>query len=400
MNQRILIAPCLAALLLALAACGSGSTAVDTDYEITMSASYNRQAESLSLELLHSADANINISFIAPIWISLQVVQTRELADGRLIMDLNVVLADALDNVGQVTIIATDDYDTRETRDLVIHRPVYISDLSAVPDEDGVTVDVTIDAPGTNAVGVTLTPPAGFTVLESAEQTGSGNSMYTFELAYPPEVVLGGGSGSEIIHLRAFDDLDHEFFQQVIIEYDVTALEVPAGALAAVPLRSLAHVGEPLTIAVVSGDFTAEQPFYDLRGCGVTMTGGAGFVAGSFNCGFPGGEYDDVDGIWSGVQALSVDTGGVPAPERVETGDGGYRFDFQAAPAGGSATTSGGVLFTFDVTFAEDGMVALGIQEFEHVSRTYYGDGMGGEYHWADTSNNYTSVANTVTVVK
>jgi len=390
-------------LIMALAAgCSSGSPATVPDYEIQMSSSYNRQAGQLVLEVYHSADADIQVNFVTPLWVTLEITQTRELADGRLLMDLDVVMEESGEDITQVTIIATDDFGTRSSRDIIITRPVYVTASSASAGPGGVQVDVTVDAPGTNGVEVTITPPAGFGALISAVQTGTGNSNYTFHLAYPAGEYLAGGNGTETVHIRARDDLGHESFHLAEFTYDIAAPAVPAHSLAAIPLKTSARVDEPVLVAVVSGGFPAGQEFLHLNSCGVTFDGDVNYIWPSFNCGLPGGEYDAVDGIWSLIAPTGLESGleGQPNPHRVQIDGGTYRLDFGIGAHGGSAVTQGGVLFTFEASFGTAGDVRLGFQEFEHVNRTCYSDGDSAEHNWADVGNDYPGLPNSITVAE
>jgi hypothetical protein len=177
----------------------------------------------------------------------------------------------------------------------------------------------------------------------------------------------------------------------------VSGIEIPVGALAAVPAWASATTDEVVPVVAISGAFS--HPFQYMNGVGVTVNAGAAYEDGTFNVGVPGGDQMDIDGVWTSVAPDAFLLPNDFMIQENDIGGGLVRIDFNVTPIGGHETTEGGALFNFGLSFDHAGTYTLGFEEFHDVKRTYYSDGSSNEYNWGDISNDYPDVPNSIEVM-
>jgi len=183
----------------------------------------------------------------------------------------------------------------------------------------------------------------------------------------------------------------------------IPPVTVPDGALAAIPLKTRAVVGEVVTIAVVTGGFPEEAPFCGLNGMSITCDDGFSASMETLNTGTLGGEDKAIDGIWAlfnpPLTKLMTPEGLMMIwPTEVDSDPSRDMVHYAIWPVPGGNITSGGVLFNCPFTFEEPGEYRLGFLEFQHVKQTYYSDLEGNEYNWADITNEIPGLPNTIIV--
>jgi hypothetical protein len=248
------------------------------------------------------------------------------------------------------------------------------------------TVDVS-DADGDD-VTVTVTEPAGLMADATSKVAAGGTATFNWSASD----IIAGGSGSTDI--TADDGNGGTDTDSATITID--PINIPDGALAAVPAMTAATTADVVTVVVISGAFS--NPFQYMNGAGVTVNSGAAFEDGTLNVGVPGGGQMDPDGVWTAVDPDSFLLPNDFMIQENDIGGGMVRIDFNVTPIGGSETSTGGALFNFGLNFGSAGTYDLGFQEFQDVKRTYYSDGASTEYNWDDISNNYTGVPNSINV--
>ncbi|MCB1219428.1 MAG: hypothetical protein H7A35_10570 [Planctomycetales bacterium] len=240
----------------------------------------------------------------------------------------------------------------------------------------------------------------------------SGNSLYfVAELASGNVTVEGPFNETAVsaeFHVKVNDILEGGNF---VVSVTASCVELPGwgtdttdvfGSFDAFPLaddtlyaiatQTQAAVGEPVRIVVATGD-TASS-FQYLNSCILTWQVGGSYVGQSFDIGAP----DDVpeqavpiDGVWGDMGATSFLLNLFPI-ETMPIGNGLLGTGFYVTPLGGSDITANGLLFNFQMEFAEPGTYTIGILDNPEsvVSRTYYQDSTAAEdYFWSDISNNH-----------
>jgi len=222
-----------------------------------------------------------------------------------------------------------------------------------------------------------------------------GVNHWDYLIPYYATDIIDGGSG--ILTFTAVDSWGNTAEEEI----EVTApgrYELPFHSLAAIPLDRRVAVGETARVVVACGDFPSARPFQYMNGVGVTVDAGASYVDQSFNYGAPGGGKEAADGLWSRVAPGGFMEDYDIMKQEEPIGAGRVRLDFYIVPIGGVSTTKGGVLFTFELDFDQSGTYTLGFQQFDEVDRTFYGDSASDFYYWADISNDYPNVPNSISV--
>jgi hypothetical protein len=271
--------------------------------------------------------------------------------------------------------------------------------LTASSAGDGL-VDVTVDDPEGDDVTVkldTLDDGSGIDVTPGPAKLVKGGHG-TVQLTATPNNVLAPDSGK--IHVLAGDA--NGGITEITITMQAQFHWMLADALYAIPLQNTVHVGEPVTIEVLTT--ATANPF---RAAVVRLTvaaaSGYHFEAGSFNVGIPGGAADDPDGVWNAVQPSGFfdSWDGIGFQQLIDFGPLLTGTDFRVVPFGGQdVPAADGAIFNFAATFATPGTWKLGFQQFNVVDRTYYQDGsQGADYFWSDISNDHPGIPNSVTVL-
>jgi len=253
----------------------------------------------------------------------------------------------------------------------------------------GNVLTVTVSDVDNDDVTVTVTEPAGLMADAASKVVAGGNGAVAFN--WSAMDIIGGGSGTTDI--TADDGIATDTDSATIT---IGGINIPAGALAAVPAMTSATTADVVTVVVISGAFS--NPFQYMNGAGVTVNTGAAFEDGTLNVGVPGGGQLDPDGVWPSVNPDSFLLPNDFMIQENDIGGGMVRIDFNVTPIGGAETSNGGALFNFGLNFGSAGTYDLGFQEFQDVKRTYYSDGSSTEYNWDDISNNYPDVPNSINV--
>lgn len=249
--------------------------------------------------------------------------------------------------------------------------------------------DGLIRVSGSDADGGALTFTAQ---LDSGEViiTGPFNETATSaEFVVKPRDVLAGGNFTVTVSATCEPGFESAS-DSVSGSFD--AFPLADDTLYAIATQTQAAVGEPVRIVVATGD-TASS-FQYLNSCILTWQVGGSYVGQSFDIGAP----DDVpeqavpiDGVWGDMGATSFLLNLFPI-ETMPIGNGLLGTGFYVTPLGGSDITANGLLFNFQVEFAEPGTYTIGILDNPEsvVSRTYYQDSAAEEDHfWSDISNNH-----------
>ncbi|MBN2081197.1 hypothetical protein JW859_03205 [bacterium] len=281
-----------------------------------------------------------------------------------------------------------------------------------------IMLSVRANDPSTDELSVSVATTAGIETIEAEElaaAAGNVTDLGSTDDAYPGQVrtwdfsipvwstdVIDGSRGVATVTVR--DSWGQEATEELQLELP-GRYELPFHSLAAIPLETSVDVDEEVTVVVACGEFPENQPFHYIGNIGLTAEVGANAVGFEPNPGAPGDPADSkVDGIWlkQDPPPSGFSTGfSEPLILKSEIGDGRARFDLGVFPVGGNSTTEGGCLLNVDLWFAEPGTYTLGFEEFNEVNRTYYSDQKfygGNEYLWADISNDYAGVPNSITV--
>jgi hypothetical protein len=263
-------------------------------------------------------------------------------------------------------------------------------------DFDSGLLRVIADPDGWDSLLAELTLPAGW-IADATERWMeiAGDEAVAEFYIYPEDIIAGAGELGVTVSDPATPAIQSDYDTLV---YD-SMITLDEGVLAAIPLQRHVLVDGYTYVQVICGDFPPDKPFMYMNGVGVTVDKGAEYVDGTFNVGVRGGSMLDNDGIWANVDGDSFLLPALFIIQENDLGNGRVRIDFNVTPIGGEEVTTGGALFNFALSFDKPGTYTLGFQEYMDVKRTYYSDTNSTEYSWADISNDYPGVPNTITVV-
>lgn len=218
--------------------------------------------------------------------------------------------------------------------------------------------------------------------------------------AYPMEAIVTGGAGEVLFNWCADDQFAGGYGTTTItlqgananhgepglrtVVLNIPAIEVNLGDrhLTAIPVKTLARVGETVTVVVMTGPFPELVPFLNMDSVAVTVTAGGDYVDDSLNIGAIGGSQQSIDGVWSSIVQWSG------PPERlfylsedsqIHAQDAGEDsslslMQFFIFPQSGRETTTGGELFNFCISFDHPGEYQLGFLAKKEGQRTFYTD--------------------------
>jgi len=241
-----------------------------------------------------------------------------------------------------------------------------------------------------------------------------GVRQWDFVVPCRPLDIIDGNSGT--VTVSAADSWGNAASESIDVAL-AGLYEIPFHSLAAIPLKTRARVGEEVTVVVACGDFPADRPLRLLVGVRLTADSGVEYVPNSLNFGAPGGPWHDFDGLWDTMDPppewfILPDIFGPDGIDGIAFFDlsdrpGRVGLDFVLIPAEGGDTTRSGALYSLRLRCEKPGLYRLGFQQLDpeplglgDASRTYYqGDGLS-HYFWADISNNYPDVPNTITVTE
>ena len=273
------------------------------------------------------------------------------------------------------------------------HAPA-ITDIAFTGGMLAVAVD---DPDGDDPLTVSVAEVPGLVPSVLTQQVGNKSSaLFTYKL-------IEGFDPAELDVTVTVSDGKLESAESVTAAANTPLLEVPAGHLAAIPLRQVVNISETATILVRSGDFPADAPFAFMNGVGITLNEGVELE--DFNYGSVGGDDRDVDGIFAAMdpqpQTFFIPMNFWMMFTDVEGSDPPLEFlGANITPIGAGQVTSGGDLFNIEVSFEHTGVYDIGFLEFQDVKRTYYADAEATEHNWADISNDIPGLPNTITVVE
>ncbi|MBN2081194.1 hypothetical protein JW859_03190 [bacterium] len=406
----------LVMLLLALSASACRTTRHLPEPEtgtITLSAEYTRLTQELAVSAVHSLGEEVGLELWGPGGVSGEGgPDWTPPADGSALVIPLSFDADEDDTVTLNVQASAPDGATAGTQ-IAITRSVIVSVDSIsfeTPGEFRVMVSadfeagalVDIDVETTSPPGITINPvPRYDPVASQARHAISETGSAIFDFSYAAEDPFAGGVGSATITATATDQYGHADVESTTATVLPPAFSIPTGALAAVPADTRITTADTVTVVVISGFLSTDQPFTYMNGVGVTIEEGASYVDGTLNVGAPGGSMKQVDGIWADMASYPQSfllPDDFMIQELPSNDAGRIRIDFNVTPIGGSQVTSGGVLFNFQLQFDHAGTYTLGFEEFNLVKRTYYSDTENNEYYWNNISNNYSGVPNSITV--
>jgi hypothetical protein len=248
-------------------------------------------------------------------------------------------------------------------------------------------------------ISVTALPPS--LQVDAMTKTVVGGSG-TVDFFFSPADIIAGGSG--VVTFAATNGFGDPGVGTIHVSCG--EVHIIPDTLYAIPAVSAVNAGAPVRIIVLTGD--PASPFQYMTGVRVVTDSGSGFkyVDDSFNVGMPGGDADDVDGIWADDELALGNGDFLLAPDSfydpVDAGGGLRGFDFNVTPLGatGNMQVGEGALFNFEATFDTPGTYTLGFQHFETVNRTYYQDNnQASDYFWSEITNVHLGVPNSITVI-
>ena len=265
---------------------------------------------------------------------------------------------------------------------------------------NGVLTVTVADVEGDD-VTVTVTDITGLSVDTNTQTVVGGNGAATF--IWSAEDIFSGGSGTTTVTAWDATHAGAPATEDVFIYTYYPDPELPEGQLGAIPLQSMATVGETVTVVVATADFPAAAAFNFMSSVSITFEDGGEYVHDTFNIGSVGGEEYEIDGIWATMDPVPTsffvfDEMMVQAAD--VTADPSLDFLlFNITPIGAGEVTNGGELFNFGISFDHAGVYHLGFLEFQDVKRTYYRDREAVEYYWTDIDNEL-EVNTTITVTE
>jgi len=279
--------------------------------------------------------------------------------------------------------------------------PPHLAWLDLTYDADSGLLRVVADPDWWGSLQASITLPAGMVADAASRWMDISAGEAVAEFYVYAEDVLAGAAGQ--IEVKVEDpNLVYIGYLLQSLEVTIDPIALGEGALAAIPQRRHVTADQTALVVVACGDFPADKPFQYLNGVGVTVDQGAEYVVNSLNYGTRGGLRADRDGIWVDVACVSFLEGDILIQEN-DIGGGRVRIDFNVTPIGGHEVTTGGALLNLALSFSEPGTYTLGFEEFHDVKRTYYSDGEADgettEFYWADISNDYPGVPNSIIVV-
>ncbi|MBN2081196.1 hypothetical protein JW859_03200 [bacterium] len=376
---------------------------------ITLAATYNRATHNLAVDATHSLGEEITISLNAPAWIEPVDGPTWAVpASGTLVIEL--AFAAAANDAANVTVQAIGADGATASQTVAIQRGLAVSIDNVTYNEPRLLAAVTVSAAEDSEVELTLAVDEALATAAPQQHTLTGGGDHTFDLELTPRFALaigvgksfGGGSGNVTLTATATDQFGDAVTATRAQAVSFTAVEIPAGCLVAVPLERQVELGDAVTIVVASGDFPAAAPFHYANGLGITAEETVCYSDNSWNIGIPGGAFEEFDGLWSTMDPVpaSVLLPGDMMIQFNNIGNGRARVDFNVTPIGGSNTTAGGALMSFQLRPETAGPYTLGFQQFNEVKRTYYADSEYHEYYWDDISNVVDGIPNSFVVVE
>jgi len=281
-----------------------------------------------------------------------------------------------------------------------------------------VILSVRANEPDVEELSVSVAATAGIEILGTEEVAAANDGVMELRSAadaYPGQVrtwdfhipvwstdVIDGSSG--VITVKVKDSWGQEVTEELAIQLPGRYV-LPFHSLAAIPLDTRVNVDEPVMVVVACGEFPADKPFGYIGGIGLTMEAGGDVVDDSINPGAPGDpEQSGIDGIWLKQDPQPVGFSNwyiMPVLPRHEIAGGRVRVDVNVDPLGFGETADGGCLLNLELSFSEPGTYTLGFEEFNEVNRTFYSDYDDTEDNsnfWADISNDYSGIPNSITV--